>query len=291
MSAPAADRGLGRYARLVALPHTIFALPFALGAAALAWRHGAVPFSVARLALIVVAVAAARTAAMGFNRVADRRFDAANPRTANRELPRGAVSLRGAVAITVAAALLFVAAAALLGRWPLLLSPVALAILLGYSLAKRFTWATHLWLGVCLGGAPAGAWIAITNGFGWAPLALSLAVACWVGGFDILYATQDVEFDRARGLGSIPARFGVARALIVSRTLHVACVAGLVAFGLLLHLGIVYGVGVAVIAATLAWEQRIVSPTDLTRVDKAFFDLNGYVSLAFAVCAIVEALR
>jgi 4-hydroxybenzoate polyprenyltransferase len=282
---------LGRYARLVALPHTIFALPFALGAAALAWRHGAVPFSISRLLLIIVAVAAARTAAMGFNRVADRRFDAANPRTTNRELPRGAVSLGGAVAITVAAALLFVAAAALLGRWPLILSPVALFILLGYSLAKRFTWATHLWLGVCLGGAPAGAWIAITNGFGWAPLALSLAVACWVGGFDIIYSTQDVDFDRGRGLGSIPARFGVARALTISRALHVACVAGLIAFGVLLHLGVVYGVGVAVIAATLAYEQRIVSPSDLSRVDKAFFDLNGYVSLAFAVCAIVEALR
>jgi len=228
---------------------------------------------------------------MGFNRVADRRFDAANPRTANRELPRGAVSLGSAVAVTVAAALVFVAAAALLGRWPLLLSPIALFILLGYSLAKRFTWATHLWLGVCLGGAPAGAWIAITNGFGWAPLALALAVACWVAGFDILYATQDVDFDRARGLGSIPARFGVARALIVSRTLHVACIAGLVAFGLLLHLGIVYGLGVAAIAGTLAYEQRIVSPTDLSRVNKAFFDLNGYVSLVFAACAIVEALR
>ncbi len=293
MSAPAGApaRGLGRYARLVALPHTIFALPFAVGAAALAWRHGAVRFSPMRLALIVLAVAAARTAAMGFNRVADRRFDAANPRTAGRELPRGAVSLGGAVAITAAAATIFVVIAALLGRWPLLLSPVALVILLGYSLAKRFTWATHLWLGVCLGGAPAGAWIAITNGFGWAPLALSLAVACWVAGFDILYSTQDVDFDRARGLGSIPARFGVARALIVSRTLHVACVVGLIAFGVLLHLGIVYGLGVAVIAATLAYEQRIVSPTDLSRVDKAFFDLNGYVSLAFAACAILEALR
>jgi 4-hydroxybenzoate polyprenyltransferase len=297
MSAPApvatqpAARGLGRYARLVALPHTIFALPFALGAAALAWRHGAVPFSPARLALIVVAVAAARTAAMGFNRVADRRFDAANPRTANRELPRGAVSLGSAVAVTAAAALVFVAAAALLGRWPLLLSPIALFILLGYSLAKRFTWATHLWLGVCLGGAPAGAWIAVTNGFGWAPLALSVAVACWVAGFDILYSTQDVDFDRTRGLGSIPARFGVARALLVSRTLHVGCVAGLVAFGLLLHLGVVYGAGVAVIAATLAYEQRIVSPNDLSRVNKAFFDLNGYVSLVFAACALVEALR
>ncbi|HXU74288.1 MAG TPA: UbiA-like polyprenyltransferase [Polyangia bacterium] len=289
--APSAARGLGRYARLVALPHTIFALPFALGAAALAWRHGAVPFSLARLALIIVAVAAARTAAMGFNRVADRRIDAANPRTANRELPRGAVSLGGAVAVTVGAALAFVAAAALLGRTPLLLSPIALAILCGYSLAKRFTWATHLWLGVCLGGAPAGAWIAITNGFGWAPLALSIAVAAWVGGFDIIYATQDVAFDRTRGLGSIPARFGVARALLISRALHVVAVAGLVAFGVLLHLGFVYGLGVAVIAATLAYEQRIVSPNDLSRIDKAFFDLNGYVSLAFAVCAIVEAVR
>ncbi|HEY2748981.1 MAG TPA: UbiA-like polyprenyltransferase [Polyangia bacterium] len=291
VSAPVAARGLGRYARLVALPHTIFALPFALGAAALAWRHGAVPFSPARLALIIVAVAAARTAAMGFNRVADRRFDAANPRTANRELPRGAVSLGGAVAVTFAAALVFVAAAALLGPTPLLLSPIALAILGGYSLAKRFTWATHLWLGVCLGGAPAGAWIAITNGFGWAPLALSLAVAAWVAGFDIIYATQDVAFDRGRGLGSIPARFGVSRALGISRALHVAAVVGLVAFGVLLQLGVIYGAGVAVIAATLAYEQRIVSPTDLSRVDKAFFDLNGYVSLVFAACAIVEALR
>jgi 4-hydroxybenzoate polyprenyltransferase len=293
MSAPqlAPARGLGRYARLVALPHTVFALPFAVGAAALAWRQGAVAFSPARLVLIVVAVAAARTAAMAFNRVADRRFDAANPRTAARELPRGAVSAGGAIALTVGSAALFVVAAAQLGRWPLLLSPIALAILLGYSLAKRFTWATHLWLGVALGGAPAGAWIAVTNGFGWAPLALSLAVACWVAGFDIIYATQDVDFDRDRRLGSIPARFGVARALGISRLLHAGAIVGLGAFGLLLHLGIVYGVGVAVIAITLAYEQRIVSPRDLSRVNKAFFDLNGYVSLAFAVCAVVEALR
>jgi 4-hydroxybenzoate polyprenyltransferase len=291
MTADAPARGLGRYARLVALPHTIFALPFAVGAAALAWRAGAVPFSAARLGLIIVAVAAARTAAMAFNRVVDRGFDAANPRTASRELPRGAVSVGGAVALTVGAAALFVVAAALLGRWPLLLSPIALFVLLGYSLAKRFTWATHLWLGVSLGGAPAGAWIAVTNSFGWAPLALSLAVACWVAGFDIIYATQDVEFDRGRGLGSIPARFGVAHALHISRALHVGAVAGLIAVGVLLHLGIVYGLGVAVIGVTLVVEQRMVSPTDLSRVNKAFFDLNGYVSLVFAACAIVEALR
>lgn len=291
MTRAPAGGAVARYARLVALPHTVFALPFALGAAALAWRQGAAPFSLGRLGLIVLAVAAARTAAMAFNRVADRRFDAANPRTAGRELPRGAVSLGGAVALAAGSAVVFVAAAALLGRWPLLLSPVALGILLGYSLAKRFTWATHLWLGVALGGAPAGAWIAVTNGFGWAPLALSLAVACWVAGFDIIYATQDVQFDRAHRLGSIPARFGVARALAVSRALHLGAVAGLVAFGALTHLGLVYGVGVAVIALTLAYEQRIVSPGDLSRVDKAFFDLNGWVSLVFAACAVVEALR
>lgn len=281
---------LGRYARLVALPHTIFALPFALGSAALAWRHEAVPFSLGRLMLIVLAVAAARTAAMAFNRLVDHRFDAANPRTAGRELPSGAVSRRGAVTLTLGSAALFVLAAGLLGRWPLLLSPLALFILLGYSLAKRFTWATHLWLGLALGGAPAGAWIAVTNRFGWAPLWLSLGVACWVAGFDILYSTQDVQFDRGRRLGSIPARFGLGRALALSRALHVGAVLGLCGFGLQLHLGVVYALGVLAIAATLAYEQSIVSPTDLSRVNKAFFDLNGWVSLLFAACALIEAL-
>jgi 4-hydroxybenzoate polyprenyltransferase len=284
-------RSLGAYARLVALPHTVFALPFALGCAAVAWRSGAAPFSLTRLVLILIGVAAGRTTAMAFNRIADRRFDAANPRTAQRELPSGQVSLAGAVTLAVASALVFVIAAALLGRWPLILSPVALVILCGYSLAKRFTWAVHLWLGVALGGAPAGAWIAVTNSFGWAPAALGLGVACWVGGFDIIYSCQDAAFDRSHHLRSIPARFGVARALGISRALHVGAVAGLIAFGLLAHLGIVYFVGVAVIAATLTYEQRIVSADDLSRVDKAFFDLNGWVSLSFAACTLVEVLR
>jgi 4-hydroxybenzoate polyprenyltransferase len=236
-------------------------------------------------------IAAARTAAMSFNRVVDRRLDAANPRTAARELPRGAVSVAGATALTVVSAALFIVAAALLGRAPLLLSPLALLILLGYSLAKRFTWATHLWLGVALGGAPAGAWVAVTNGFQLAPLLLSLAVACWVAGFDILYATQDVDFDRRRGLGSIPARFGLPRALLISRVLHFAAVVGLIVFGLLLHLGLIYLTGVVVIAGTLAYEQHLVSPKDLSRVDKAFFDLNGWVSIVFAGCTVAEALK
>jgi 4-hydroxybenzoate polyprenyltransferase len=282
---------VARYARLVALPHTIFALPFAVGAAALAFRTGAVPFTAARLGLIIIAVAAARTAAMAFNRLMDRHFDARNPRTVNRELPRGAVRPAGALVLTFVSATIFFGAAAALGPWPLALSPVALTILLGYSLAKRFTWATHLWLGVALGGAPAGAWIAVTGGFVWAPLALSLAVACWVAGFDLIYACQDAGFDRTHQLRSVPARFGIAAALRLSSLLHAGTMIGLVTFGLLLGLGPIYFAGTLAIALTLVWEHRLVRPDDLSRVDKAFFDLNGYVSLLFGACAVVEAIR
>jgi 4-hydroxybenzoate polyprenyltransferase len=290
-SGAVADGLVPRYSRLVALPHTIFSLPFALGATALAWRHTTLPFSLGRLLWIVVAVAGARTFAMAVNRLADRRLDALNPRTQNRELPRGAVSVAGATALACLGATLFLVAALSLGPWPLRLAPLALAILAGYSFAKRFTWATHVWLGIALGGAPAGAWIAVTGDFGRAPLVLALAVAAWVAGFDIIYSCQDAAFDRGQGLGSAPARFGLERALWLSRLLHVAAVAGLVAFGWLLHLGIIYAVGVVAIAVTLAYEQRLVSPNDLSRVNKAFFDLNGWVSLLFGACTIVEALR
>ena len=294
-----------RYGRLVAFPHTIFALPFALGSTALAFRHtrelltapsapptfvGA-PFTVGRVLLIVLAAAAARTCAMAFNRWADRAFDAANPRTRLRELPAGTVTATGALSLTALSALVFVAAAWALGPWPLRLSPIALVILLGYSLAKRFTWATHFWLGVALGGAPAGAWVAVTGSFGLAPLVLALSVATWVAGFDLLYACQDAAFDRARGLGSVPARFGVVATLKLSSLLHVLTVAGLIAFGVLLGLGVIYYAGTLAIALCLQYEHRLVSPEDLSKIDKAFFDLNGWVSLAFGVCAIVEALR
>lgn len=282
---------VARYARLVALPHTVFALPFAVGAAALAFRAGAAPFTIVRLVWIIVAVASARTCAMAFNRLADRVFDARNPRTRARELPAGLVTPRGAALLTVTAALLFLVAAYRLGPWPLALAPVALVILLGYSLAKRFTWATHFWLGVALGGAPAGAWVAVTGGFGWAPLSLSLAVATWVAGFDLLYSCQDAHFDRGAGLHSFPARFGIAAALRCSSLLHAGTVALLIAFGALLHLGPIYFIGTFVIVLTLIWEHRLVRPDDLSRLDKAFFDLNGYVSLLFGACAVVEAIR
>lgn len=289
MSVTAIER-VRRYSRLVALPHSVFALPFALGAAALAFRQERVPFTALRLLWIVVAVVAARTAAMAFNRLVDRHFDAHNPRTAGRELPQGLVRPAGAIALTIGSSALFLVAASRLGFWPLALAPLALAILFGYSLAKRFTWATHLWLGVALGGAPAGAWLAVTGRFGLAPLALSLAVAAWVAGFDVIYSCQDAAFDRARGLGSLPARFGLSRALLISSLLHVVAALGLVAFGALLHLGVIYYAGVLAIAATLIYEHRLVSPGDLSRVDRAFFNLNGWVSLLFGACAIVEAL-
>jgi 4-hydroxybenzoate polyprenyltransferase len=289
--APSAGERVRRYSRLVALPHTVFALPFALGAAALAFRQERVPFTVARLAWIVVAVVAARTAAMAFNRLADRRFDGENPRTRERELPRGLVSDRGAIALTTFAAALCLVAAWRLGPWPLALAPLALAILFGYSLAKRFTWATHLWLGLALGGAPAGAWLAVTGNFGLAPLTLSLSVAAWVAGFDILYSCQDADFDRLHGLGSLPSRFGLARALRFSSLLHVLAALGLFAFGALLHLGAIYYAGALAIAAPLIYEHRLVSADDLSRIDRAFFNLNGWVSLLFGACAIVEALK
>jgi 4-hydroxybenzoate polyprenyltransferase len=290
MSQRASSGVLGGYARLVALPHTVFALPFAVGAAALAFRQGHVPLSPARLLWIVIAVAGARTAAMAWNRLIDRHFDAANPRTRGRELPRGVVSVRGAALLVLLSSLVLMIAAWQLGTWPLRLAPVALSIVLGYSLAKRFTWATHLWLGVALGGAPAGAWIAVTGSFGWAPLCLSLAVATWVAGFDIIYSCQDASFDREHRLGSIPARFGIAAALRFSSLLHVLTAIALVIFGALLALGPIYFAGALIIAATLIYEHRLVSADDLSRVDRAFFDLNGWVSLAFGGCAVLEAV-
>jgi 4-hydroxybenzoate polyprenyltransferase len=288
--------------RMVALPHTVFSMPFALGAAAIAGARVRPP--VMHYVWIVVAVASCRVAAMAFNRWADRAFDAANPRTAGRELPRRAVSPGAALAMTVSAAALFVVAAWRLGPLPLALAPIALIVCLGYSLAKRLARPAraggvlaavanalpHTMLGIALAGAPAGAWLAITGGFGAAPLVLSIAVAAWVAGFDLIYACQDEGFDRAAGLGSIPARWGAARALAVSAGLHVVTAAGLVAFGALLGLGVVYYAGVAAIAGTLVYEHRIVSADDLSRVNKAFFDLNGWVSLLFGVCAVVEAL-
>lgn len=278
------------FGKMVKFSHTIFALPFALAAAALAARGVGLPL--ARLLAIIVAMAGARTTAMGFNRIVDRRYDAKNPRTANREIPRGVVSLPSAWALTAVSAIVFVAAAAYLGPLCLALSPVALVFLYGYSLTKRFTALCHLALGLAIASGPAGAWIAVRGSFGLAPGLLMLAVGTWIGGFDVLYALADRDFDRAAGLHSIPARLGVSGALAVSAALHLVTLAALVALAPIAGLGIFYVAGVVVVGALLTWEHAIVKPSDLSRLNMAFFNLNGYVSVAFLVAVVADvALR
>ena len=277
-----------RFGRMVKFEHTLFALPFALAAAALAARGHGLP--VARLFGIVVAMAGARTAAMGFNRIVDRHFDAKNPRTARREIPTGAISLRAAWALTLAAAAVFVLAAAALGPLCLALSPIALLLLFGYSYTKRFTALCHLFLGLAIASGPAGAWIAVRGDFGWTPGLLMLAVACWIAGFDVLYALSDRDFDRATGLHSIPARLGIPGALAVSALLHVVTVVALFALASTAHLGVPYLLGVGLVTGLLVYEHAIVRPNDLSRLDVAFFNLNGYVSVAFFVATLVDVL-
>jgi 4-hydroxybenzoate polyprenyltransferase len=276
------------YSRMIKLSHSIFALPFALAAAVIASRE--VDVTVAQIALILVCMVTARSSAMGFNRIVDRDIDAKNPRTAVREIPSGQISLGSAWAFTLGSAAIFVLAAAALGQATLMLSPIALAVVWGYSLTKRFTALCHLVLGVALGLAPTAVWIALTNTWGWIPALLSVAVLTWVSGFDIIYSCQDADFDRSEGLRSIPAVLGNKGALIVSALLHVATMAALAALPMFVPLGVPYYVGLAIIGGVLFYEHWIVRPDDLSRVDKAFFDLNGYVSLVFFACVAVATL-
>ncbi len=278
------------FGRMVKFEHTLFALPFALAAAAIAARaHG---ISAARIAGIVVAMAGARTAAMGFNRIVDRHIDARNPRTARREIPAGVISLRAAWVMTLAATAVFVLAAAALGPLCLALSPIALLFLFGYSFTKRFTALCHLFLGLAIASGPAGAWIAVRGDFGWPPGLLMIAVGAWIAGFDVLYALSDREFDRSAGVHSIPARLGVTGALVVSALLHLVTALALVALAAAAspHLGPAYLSGVAIVVALLIYEHAIVRPSDLSRLDVAFFNLNGWVSVIFFVATVVDVL-
>ena len=265
-----------RYASFIRFSHTVFALPFALTGALLASR--AVPLTWGRVGWIVAAMVTARTAAMGFNRLVDARFDALNPRTANRELPRGRVSRRGAFGLVVLASAAFVAVTYPLGPLCFALSPVALAIVFWYSLAKRYTHYAQLFLGLALAVAPVGGWLAAGGRAGGAPWLLALATGTWVAGFDILYACEDLDFDRRHGLRSIPVRFGVERSLWISRGFHVVTVVSLAGVTLLMPLGLLYAAGVVGVAALLAYEQSLVRADDLSRVKRAF-DLNGYVGI------------
>ncbi|HQR46692.1 MAG TPA: UbiA-like polyprenyltransferase [Thermoanaerobaculia bacterium] len=272
---------------MIRFAHTVFAMPFALLAAVLAAR-GVPPL--ATLFWILVAMVGARSAAMSFNRIADREVDARNPRTAARELPSGVLSLRFAVLFCAASAGLFVFAAAQLNRLCLLLSPVALAVVLGYSLTKRFTALSHLVLGLSLAIAPVGAWIAVTGSFALLPVVLALAVVFWVAGFDVIYSLQDEAFDREQGLQSLPARLGNRRALLVSALFHAAALALLYAAFALADGGLLFGLGVVLAGAFLVRQHAIVKPGDLSRVDAAFFTANGWLSIVLFACGAADVL-
>ena len=279
---------LATYLSFVRFSHSVFALPFALAGALLAARHA--PLTWPKVAWILVAMVAARSAAMGFNRLVDARFDALNPRTANREIPRGAMSTREAVVFVVVAAAAFVYAAWRLNPICFALSPVALAIVFWYSLAKRYTAWTQLFLGLAMAVAPVGGWLAVGGRGGFEPWLLALAIGAWVGGFDVLYACQDLDFDRAHGLRSIPARFGVRPALAISRVLHGVTVVCLLALGTVTPLPWFYYVGVGAVAVLLAYEQSLVRPTDLSQVKRAF-DLNGYVGILYLLVLALSLWR
>jgi 4-hydroxybenzoate polyprenyltransferase len=273
------------YLSFVRFSHSVFALPFALAGALLAAQHTAVTWRA--VGWILVAMVAARSAAMGFNRLVDARFDALNPRTAGRELPRGAMTTREAVVFIVVASALFVFAAWRLNRVCLALSPVALAIVFWYSLAKRVTTWTQMFLGLAMAVAPVGGWLAVGGRGGWEPWLLAFAIGTWVGGFDVLYACMDIDFDRAHGLRSIPARFGVPAALMLSRAMHVVTILCLLGLSLVVPLGAPYLVGVGIVAALLAYEQSLVRVDDLSQVKRAF-DLNGYVGILYLLVLVVS---
>jgi 4-hydroxybenzoate polyprenyltransferase len=271
---------LRTYASFVRVSHSVFALPFALVGALLASRHA--PLTWDRVAWIVLAMVGARSAAMGFNRLVDARFDGQNPRTAGRELPAGRMSRREAMWFVAVSSGVFVWSAYKLGPLCFALSPIALAVVFWYSLAKRFTWSTQAFLGLAMAVAPVGGWLAAGGRGGGEPWLLAVAIGAWVGGFDVLYACLDLEFDRAHGLKSIPQRFGVAASLAISRGLHVVTVAALAALAWVAPLGPIYLAGVAGVAALLVFEQSLVSAADLSRVKMAF-ELNAWVGILYLV--------
>jgi 4-hydroxybenzoate polyprenyltransferase len=288
-----AGRGrLADYSNLVKLPHTVFALPFALVGATLA-SYG-YPITVRDVALILAAFTAARFAAMGFNRIVDRHIDAKNPRTRMREIPAGKLSVRQAALSVTAASVVFILCAALLNPLCLELAPLALAWVFFYSYTKRFTRWAHLVLGLALGIAPVGAYLAVSGEWSHpagALLALAGAVLCWVAGFDILYSLQDIDFDRGEGLHSVPAALGAKGALAVSRVLHGLSVALFASVGVMVPaLGTLYFFGVAMIAVMLVYEQSLVRSDDFSRIDAAFFNVNGAISVVFFLVVLAERI-
>lgn len=280
-------RNIGSTLEMIKWEHSVFALPFAMCGAMLA-AHG-LP-TAAQLGWIVLCMVSARSAAMAFNRVADAQIDAANPRTATRAIPAGTLSSKFVITFVFLSCGVFVVAAAQLGRLTLYLSPLVLALVLLYSYTKRFTRWSHLVLGFALGIAPAGAWIAVRGSLDPRILVLTAAVTCWVGGFDVLYACQDIDFDREYGLNSVPQAFGVRWALVLSRLLHLAMVAMLIWLVVLFGLGKLAMAGVLVVALLLAYEHSLVSHRDLSKLNAAFFTMNGVISVVFFVFVAADLL-
>lgn len=272
---------------MIKFSHSVFALPFALASMILAakgWPDFKTFF------LILAAMVTARSASMAFNRIADAKIDAKNARTQNRHLPQGTLPQSFAISFTIVAVLLFLIACYHINSLSFLISPFVILFLLFYSYTKRFTWLTHLWLGLSLAYAPLGAWVAVTNQWPWPVLPLAAAVLFWVAGFDIIYATQDYEFDKREGVYSIVARFGIAKALWISRLFHFLTILFLIQFGIQLELSWIYWFTLFLIALGLIYEQSLLSPIDLSKVNAAFFNMNGLISLLFLVGISLEFL-
>jgi 4-hydroxybenzoate polyprenyltransferase len=283
---------LRTYSELVSFSHTIFAMPFAASAVVLSLGVAHEDLTLKKVALMVVCMVAARTSAMAFNRWADRDIDAENPRTKLRHIPKGEVSAREGLWLALGSGAVFLLCASLIGFWPMVLAPVVLAVLLGYSLAKRFTWGAHAWLGVALSLAPGGAWIGMGAAPSWGILSLMGGVVTWLFGFDVLYALQDEAFDRKKGLHSVPARFGTKGTLVLSALAHVLTIAGFAYAGFALHRGAPYFAGVAVCGLLLTYEHLLVGKGNLAKINKAFFDMNAWVSIGFFALTLTdEVLR
>jgi 4-hydroxybenzoate polyprenyltransferase len=273
---------LARFFRLIRFSHTVFALPFALGALVVAANGQP---SLRTLLLVVTCMVLARTAAMVFNRLVDWSLDQRNPRTASRHL---LVPKWAAIILFTISSAAFLFTAATINRLTFLLAPIALAVIFFYSLTKRFTSATHFFLGLALAVAPVGAWIAQTGGIDLAPLVLGLGVICWVAGFDLIYATQDYDFDRREGIRSLVVKLGIARSLRLAQFLHLAMFAALIVFGVTAQLGLIYYGGMPLVAAALFHEHRTASKLDLAGINRAFFQSNAFVSAVFLVAVCVD---
>jgi len=278
------------YLRMIKIEHSVFALPFAFAGALLA--QGGIP-STEKIFWITVAMVTARASAFGFNRIIDRKIDALNPRTAQREIPAGKIKLWEAVLFTIICLAGFVYSAWMLNPLCFKLSPVAIAVLFIYSYTKRFTWACHFVLGMALALAPLGAWIAVRGSFDWQIIPMVLTVIFWLAGFDTLYALWDVEFDRKYGIYSIPRVFGVRRAIYFARVFHFIAWSFLVITGLIFHLNIFYWIGMLVVAILFIREHSLVKPDDLSKLNVAFFNMNGYISVTvflFTAMAVLISL-